>query len=154
PKKVGHAGTLDPLATGILPIAFGEATKTVSHVVDGEKTYEFTVKWGLETDTDDSEGRGGRTSDMRPKRHEIEAALSLFVGEILQVPPAFSAIKIDGERAYDLARDGEIVEIAPRLISIYELNILEMLTEDETRFFCACSKGTYVRAIARDLGRK
>src|SRR5262249_19365464 len=119
PKKVGHAGTLDPLATGILPIAFGEATKTVAHVVDGEKSYEFTGRRGVRPNTDESEGTPARTSEKSPARDEIEAALPGFIGDVLQTPPQFSAIKVEGERAYDLARDGETVEIAPRLVSIY-----------------------------------
>ncbi len=110
-KKAGHAGTLDPLASGILPLAFGEATKTVPYVVDGEKAYTFTVQWGIETDTDDSEGRAVATSDLRPTGRGIEAALPRFTGIVVQVPPRYSAIKIDGERAYDLARDGEVVEL-------------------------------------------
>jgi tRNA pseudouridine55 synthase len=153
PKKVGHAGTLDPLATGVLPIAFGEATKTVAHVVDCEKTYDFTIQWGVETDTDDAEGKPVRTSDARPAREAIEAALQGFIGEIMQVPPCYSAIKIEGERAYDLARDGEAVELKPRPVTVYELEIEEAISPDLTRLHCACGKGTYVRAIARDLGR-
>jgi tRNA pseudouridine55 synthase len=153
PKKVGHAGTLDPLATGILPIAFGEATKTVAHVVDCEKAYDFTIRCGVETDTDDSEGKEVRTSGERPSREAIEAALKDFLGEVMQVPPCYSAIKVEGERAYDLARDGEVVELAPRLVSIYELQIVDAASPDFTRLICACGKGTYVRSIARDLGR-
>ncbi len=153
PKKVGHAGTLDPLATGVLPIAFGEATKTVVHVVDCEKTYDFTIRWGIETDTDDAEGRPVRTSEARPSREAIEAALPNFIGDIMQVPPSYSAIKVEGERAYDLARDGEAVELTPRLVSVYELEIVEANSPDLTRLICACGKGTYVRSLARDLGR-
>jgi tRNA pseudouridine55 synthase len=153
PKKVGHAGTLDPLATGVLPIAFGEATKTVAHVVDCEKTYDFTILWGVETNTDDAEGQPVRTSDARPSREAIEAALPAFIGDIMQVPPCYSAIKVDGERAYDLARDGETVELTPRQVSVYELAIEEAISQDLTRLICACGKGTYVRSIARDLGR-
>jgi tRNA pseudouridine55 synthase len=153
PKKVGHAGTLDPLATGVLPVAFGEATKTVAHVVDCEKAYDFTIRWGIETDTDDSEGQPVRTSDTRPERDAVQAALDGFIGDIQQIPPSYSAIKVDGERAYDLARDGETVELAPRLVSIYDLGIVEMPSLDFTRLLCACGKGTYVRSIARDLGR-
>ncbi len=153
PKKVGHAGTLDPLATGVLPIAFGEATKTVAHVVDCEKTYDFTIRWGIETDTDDSEGQAVRTSDERPSREAIEAAMQSFIGDIMQVPPCYSAIKVDGERAYDLARDGEAVELEARLVSVYELEIEEAISPELTRMICACGKGTYVRAIARDMGR-
>ncbi len=153
PKKVGHAGTLDPLATGILPIAFGEATKTVAHVVDCQKSYTFTVRWGIETDTDDSEGKAVHTSDARPDLAMIEAALSAFIGDIMQTPPCYSAIKIAGERAYDLARDGEIVELQPRTVSVKRLVISGTPSLDETQFDCDCGKGTYVRAIARDLGR-
>ncbi|MFY9875965.1 MAG: tRNA pseudouridine(55) synthase TruB [Rhodomicrobium sp.] len=153
PKKVGHAGTLDPLATGVLPIAFGEATKTVAHVVDCEKTYDFTIRWGVETDSDDSEGQPVRTSGERPSREAIEAALPAFIGDIMQVPPCYSAIKVDGERAYDLARDGDTVELTPRPVSVYELDIEEPISPELTRLICACGKGTYVRSIARDLGR-
>jgi len=153
PKKVGHAGTLDPLATGVLPIAFGEATKTVAHVVDCEKTYDFTIRWGVETDSDDAEGQPVRTSDERPSREAIEAALPAFIGDIMQVPPCYSAIKVDGERAYDLARDGDAVELTPRPVSVYELDIEEPNSPELTRLICACGKGTYVRSIARDLGR-
>ncbi len=151
-KKAGHAGTLDPLATGLLPVAFGEATKTVPFVQDGEKSYRFTVTWGSETDTDDSEGRVVHASDARPSPSAIEALLPQFIGEIQQTPPQFSAIKIAGERAYDLARDGEQVALKPRAVTIYALEIIET-TEHETQFVMACGKGAYVRAIARDLGR-
>ena len=151
-KKAGHAGTLDPLATGLLPVAFGEATKTVPFVQDGEKAYRFTVTWGSETDTDDSEGRTTHESAARPSPAAIEALLPQFIGDILQTPPQFSAIKIAGERAYDLARDGEQVALKPRAVTIYALEIVET-SENETQFFMACGKGAYVRAIARDLGR-
>jgi tRNA pseudouridine55 synthase len=151
-KKAGHAGTLDPLASGLLPVAFGEATKTVPFVQDGEKAYRFTVKWGVETDTDDSEGRNTRESDERPTRAAIEALLPRFIGEIQQTPPQFSAIKIAGERAYDLAREGEQVELKARAVTIYTLEIVDS-NENETQFFMECGKGAYVRAIARDLGR-
>jgi tRNA pseudouridine55 synthase len=151
-KKAGHAGTLDPLASGILPVAFGEATKTVPFVQDGEKAYRFTVRWGVETDSDDSDGAVTRTSDARPSREEILAALPRFTGEIMQQPPAFSAIKINGERAYDLARDGEVVDIAPRPVTIHALDLVSAST-DEAVLEARCGKGTYVRAIARDLGR-
>jgi tRNA pseudouridine55 synthase len=153
PKKAGHAGTLDPLATGVLPIAFGEATKTVAHVVDCEKTYDFTIRWGVETDSDDAEGQPVKTSDERPSREATEAALPAFIGDIMQVPPCYSAIKVDGERAYDLARDGDVVELTPRPVSVYELEIEEAIAPELTRLICACGKGTYVRSIARDLGR-
>ena len=152
-KKAGHAGTLDPLATGCLPIAFGEATKTVPFVVDDEKRYRFTVTWGVETDTDDSEGSPVETSDRRPSADDIEAALPAFTGEIHQVPPRYSAIKIGGARAYDLAREGETVEIEPRTVEVYDLTLIGSDTDSAT-FDCLCGKGTYVRAIARDLGRR
>jgi tRNA pseudouridine55 synthase len=152
-KRAGHAGTLDPLASGCLPIALGEATKTVPFVVDGRKTYAFTVRWGEERDTDDSEGRVVATSDKRPDRAAIEAALPRFVGTIEQTPPRYSAIKIDGERAYDLARDGEAVEIPPRAVTIYRLELVDMPDADHAVFAAECGKGTYVRALARDLGR-
>ena len=151
-KKAGHAGTLDPLASGILPIAFGEATKTVPFVQDGEKAYRFTVAWGAETDTDDSDGTVVARADRRPERAAIEALLPRFTGTIEQKPPAFSAIKINGERAYDLARDGEPVDLAARLVTIHALTIVAM-EADTTVFETRCGKGTYVRAIARDIGR-
>ncbi|TXM62211.1 tRNA pseudouridine(55) synthase TruB [Methylobacterium sp. WL120] len=151
-KKAGHAGTLDPLASGILPIALGEATKTVPFVMDGRKAYRFTVSWGIETDTDDAEGRPVATSDDRPSREAVEAALPSFVGAIEQVPPRYSAIKIQGERAYDLARDGEVVELVARPVQIDRLAVVEH-DGDRTVIEAECGKGTYVRALARDLGR-
>ncbi|ODT22314.1 MAG: tRNA pseudouridine(55) synthase TruB [Hyphomicrobium sp. SCN 65-11] len=152
-QKAGHAGTLDPLATGCLPIALGEATKTVPYVMDGRKVYGFTVRWGEETRTDDAEGQPVATSDVRPSRAEIEAILPQFTGEILQVPPAFSAIKVDGERAYDLARDGEEVVLEARPIEIHRLDLIEIPDENTAVFAAECGKGTYVRAIARDMAR-
>lgn len=152
-RKAGHAGTLDPLATGILPIALGEATKTVSFAVDGEKAYRFSVRWGQETDTDDAEGRVLATSDRRPGRAEVEAMLPEFVGEISQVPPRFSAIKVDGERAYDLAREGQPADLEPRLVEISTLRIVEEPDAHTTTFEASCGRGTYVRALARDMGR-
>jgi tRNA pseudouridine55 synthase len=152
-QKAGHAGTLDPLATGILPIALGEATKTVPYAVDGQKEYRFTVRWGVETDTDDAEGRPAATSDARPERAAIEALLPRFTGEILQTPPAFSAVKIDGERAYDLARAGEAVELEARPVYIDSLALMECPDRDTAVFAAQCGKGTYVRALARDMGR-
>jgi tRNA pseudouridine55 synthase len=152
-KKVGHAGTLDPLASGLLPIAFGEATKTVPYVVDGEKIYRFTVHWGIETDTDDAEGKTVSESAARPSREKIEAALLAFIGVIEQIPPRFSAIKVDGERAYDLARAGEEVSLAARPVEIHSLRLIEQPDADHAIFEAECGKGTYVRAIARDLGR-
>ncbi|GLK81620.1 tRNA pseudouridine(55) synthase TruB [Methylopila turkensis] len=151
-KKAGHAGTLDPLASGILPIAFGEATKTVPFVMDGRKIYRFEVTWGIETDTDDTEGEAVATSDARPSREAILALLPSFRGAIEQVPPQFSAIKIDGQRAYDLARDGEEVELAARTIEVHRLDLLEAET-DRAVFEAETGKGAYVRALARDMGR-
>ena len=151
-KKAGHAGTLDPLASGILPVAFGEATKTVPFVQDGEKSYRFTVQWGSETDSDDAEGKVTKTSDLRPTRDAVLAALPRFMGTIAHVPPAYSAIKVDGERAYDLARDGEEVILAARPVTIHDLRLVSF-SETEAVLEADCGKGTYVRAIARDLGR-
>ena len=149
-KKAGHAGTLDPLATGILPIALGEATKTVMNVQDGEKLYRFAVKWGVQTATDDAEGEVIATSDVCPSAEAVSAALPAFIGEIMQTPPAFSAIKIDGERAYDLARAGETVTLDPRPVTI-ESFALTTHDADSSTFEVTCQKGTYVRALARDL---
>ncbi|MGO4737589.1 tRNA pseudouridine(55) synthase TruB [Bosea sp. 2KB_26] len=150
-KKAGHAGTLDPLASGLLPIALGEATKTVPFVMDGRKAYQFTVAWGSQTETDDTEGRVIATSELRPQEDAIAALLPLFTGTILQTPPKYSAIKIAGERAYDLARDGEEVVLQPRPV---EIDALSIVSHDgaTTTFEAECGKGTYVRAIARDLG--
>ncbi len=152
-KRAGHAGTLDPLASGCLPIALGEATKTVPFVVDSRKTYVFTVRWGEERDTDDAEGRVAATSAIRPDAAAIRAQLPRFIGTIEQVPPRFSAVKIEGERAYDLARDGQTVEIAPRAVTIHRLDLIELTDPDHAVFAAECGKGTYVRALARDLGR-
>lgn len=150
-KKAGHAGTLDPLASGLLPIALGEATKTVPFVMDGRKAYQFTVTWGSQTDTDDTEGKVIATSEARPQEAAILALLPRFTGTISQVPPKFSAIKIAGERAYDLARDGEDVQLEARPV---EIDALRIVSHDDatTTFEAECGKGTYVRAIARDLG--
>jgi tRNA pseudouridine55 synthase len=152
--KAGHAGTLDPLATGALPIALGEATKTVPYVQDGRKVYRFTVQWGAETDTDDAEGKVVATSDGRPARDAIVALLPDFTGEIMQRPPAFSALKIDGERAYDLARGGAEVVLDERPISVHRLELTEIPDADHAIFEAECGKGTYVRALARDIGRR
>jgi tRNA pseudouridine55 synthase len=152
-QKAGHAGTLDPLASGVLPLALGEATKTVPYVMDGEKRYLFTVRWGIETSTDDTEGEPVATSDVRPDEDAILAVLPQFIGTIEQVPPAFSAKKVDGERAYDLARDGEVVELEPSTITVHDLAYLGSPDADRALFEAHCGKGTYVRAIARDLGR-
>jgi tRNA pseudouridine55 synthase len=153
-QKAGHAGTLDPLATGVLPIALGEATKTVPFAVDGAKAYRFTVRWGAGTNTDDAEGEVVATSAVRPSREDIEGRLGEFTGDILQVPPAFSALKIDGERAYDLARSGEVVELEARPVAIDRFELIDMPDADTAVFEAACGKGTYVRALARDLGRQ
>jgi tRNA pseudouridine55 synthase len=152
-RRAGHAGTLDPLASGCLPIALGEATKTVPFVVDGRKTYLFTIRWGEERDTDDAEGRVMATSQSRPEAAAIQALLPRFTGTIEQVPPRFSAVKINGERAYDLARDGETVELAPRPVTVHRLELLEMPDPDHAVLAAECGKGTYVRSLARDLGR-
>src|SRR5215207_2384587 len=151
-KKAGHAGTLDPLASGILPIALGEATKTVPFVMDGRKSYVFTVAWGVETDTDDAEGRPVSATNTFPGRAAVEALLPRFTGSIEQIPPRFSAIKIKGERAYDLARDGEAPDLSARPVQI---DRLEVMAHDGDRSILEadCGKGTYVRALARDLGR-
>ena len=152
-KRAGHAGTLDPLASGCLPIALGDATKTVPFVMDGRKAYRFTVRWGEERDTDDAEGRVVASSDTRPAPQAIAALLPGFVGAIEQVPPRFSAIKVAGERAYDIARDGEEVELAPRPVEVDHLDIVETPDADHTVFAAECGKGTYVRSLARDMGR-
>jgi tRNA pseudouridine55 synthase len=152
-QKAGHSGTLDPLATGILPIALGEATKTVSFAVAGEKAYRFTVLWGAETDTDDAEGTIVQTSDKRPGRDDIEALLPRFRGQIMQVPPAYSAIKVDGARAYDLSREGETVVLEARPVVIEDLVHVEMPDAATSVFEARCGKGTYVRSLARDIGR-
>ena len=152
--KAGHAGTLDPLASGSLPIALGEATKTVSHAMDGRKLYRFTIRWGVETTTDDMEGTAAVTSDIRPHEAEIRAILPEFTGTITQVPPKFSAIKIAGERAYDLARGGADVELEPREVMIHRLDLVACPDPDHAEFLAECGKGAYVRAIARDMGRR
>jgi tRNA pseudouridine55 synthase len=152
-KRAGHAGTLDPLASGLLPIALGEATKTVPFVMDGRKVYRFTVRWGEERDTDDAEGRVTAASDERPSAEAVRAALSRFTGEIMQAPPRYSAVKVEGERAYDLARDGEVVELEPRPVEIHRLELLATPDADHAVLAAECGKGTYVRALARDLGR-
>jgi len=151
-KKASHAGTLDPDATGVLAVALGEATKTVPYITDALKTYTFTVRLGQSTNTDDAEGEIITTSDTRPEDDEIKAALGQFVGDIMQVPPKFSAVKIDGQRAYKLARDGEDVELAARPLWVDELVMVDRLDADHVTLEMTCGKGGYVRAIARDLG--
>lgn len=150
-QKAGHAGTLDPLATGILPIALGEATKTVSFMMDAGKTYRFTIAWGRTTTTLDREGETSAASDVRP---QTEAALPAFIGEIDQVPPAFSAIKVDGERAYDLARAGEAVELASRRVVIHDARVTGAPDADHVEIEIDCGKGVYVRALVRDLAER
>jgi len=150
-KKAGHAGTLDPLATGILAVALGEATKTVPYAMDAQKTYRFTACWGEARDSDDAEGKVTGTSAVRPAAGAIEAVIPRFVGEIVQVPPAYSAIKVDGERAYDLARDGEVVELESRTILIHEVQLLDVPDPDHAVFEMRCGKGAYVRAWVRDM---
>ncbi len=150
-QKLGHAGTLDPLATGILPIALGEATKTIQFAQDHDKIYRFTITWGEARNTDDSEGEVTASSPQRPTAAEITALIPRFIGDIQQRPPQFSAIKIDGERAYNLARAGEEVIIDSRIVSVYDLKLLAS-TADTAEMEMHCGKGTYVRAIARDMG--
>ncbi len=150
-KKAGHGGTLDPLATGILPLAFGEATKLIPYVMEGDKEYEFTVRWGEARATDDAEGEVVATSENRPTEAQIRAALPEFIGVIRQKPPSFSAIKVQGERAYDLARAGEVVELAAREVVVYAFDLIDVPDADSAAFRVSCGKGTYVRALARDL---
>jgi tRNA pseudouridine55 synthase len=150
-QKAGHAGTLDPLATGVLPIALGEATKTVSQMMDAEKGYRFTIAWGASTTTLDREGEIIARSDVRPAGEAVAEALKGFVGEIQQVPPQFSAVKVDGQRAYDLARDGEDFELAARTVTIHEATVSAAPDADHVEIDIRCGKGTYVRSIVRDL---
>jgi len=150
-RKAGHAGTLDPLATGLLPIALGEATKTVPFAQDGMKTYRFTIRWGVSTDTLDAEGEETATSDVRPPGEAIEGVLARFIGEIDQIPPAYSAIRIDGARAYDLARAGETVEMEARTVRIDALRLLDTPSADLAVLEMQCGKGTYVRSLVRDI---
>ncbi|WP_273186445.1 tRNA pseudouridine(55) synthase TruB, partial [Hyphomonas adhaerens] len=149
--KVGHGGTLDPLADGILPIAFGEATKTVQWAMDAEKEYVFTIRWGISTASQDAEGEATATSDARPTRDEVEDVLRNYVGTIEQVPPKYSAIKVDGQRAYDLAREGEDFELKPREVDVFEAAVIGMPDPDHTVIHVTSGKGFYVRAMARDL---
>lgn len=152
-KKAGHAGTLDPAATGVLAVALGEATKTVPFITDALKCYRFTVTFGAATTTDDAEGEVIQTTDARPSDDDIRAALGTFRGEILQVPPQFSAVKVEGARAYDLAREGEKMELAARPLWVESLELTARPDADHAEFEMVCGKGGYVRAIARDLGR-
>jgi len=150
-QKAGHAGTLDPFATGVLPIALGEATKTVPYLVADEKEYGFIAHFGGATNTDDIEGEIIERSDHRPTESDILNILPSFTGDIVQIPPAYSAIKINGQRAYKLARDGEEVVMPERTVTIYDLRLEEIIDQDHARFTVRCSKGTYIRALARDM---
>lgn len=152
PMKIGHAGTLDPLASGVLPIALGKATRLIPYAMDGEKIYEFDVTWGSETNTDDAEGIVTYTSPNRPTKEQLESVLPRFIGQVMQMPPAYSALKINGKRAYGLARAGQTVELKERPVLIKSLEISRH-TPAVTRFCVTCGKGTYVRALGRDLGR-
>lgn len=152
-RKAGHAGTLDPLATGILPIALGEATKMVPYCQDHLKTYEFRVNWGQARNTDDAEGDIIATSDNRPARTDIESILNNYIGEIVQTPPKYSAVKINGQRAYDLARDGKDVKTKPREVYIENLEI-RAVESDYADFMCMCGKGTYIRSLGRDMAKE
>ena len=153
-KKAGHAGTLDPEATGVLAIAFGEATKTVPYVTDSLKAYRFTVRLGQSTNTDDAEGEVIASSEHRPQDEEIVRALQAFTGDIMQVPPQYSAVKVDGQRAYKLAREGDAPELAARPLWVESLTFLERPDQDHVTLELVCGKGGYVRSIARDLGQE
>ncbi len=150
-QKAGHSGTLDPLASGVLPIALGEATKTVPWLMEAEKTYVFTIAWGVSTDTQDREGKPIGSSAVRPAREQIEKALPAFTGEIEQVPPQFSAVKVEGERAYDLARAGEAVELQPRHVVVHEAKLVSTEGADYATLKIRSGKGFYIRALVRDL---
>ena len=151
-KKVGHAGTLDPMASGLLPIAIGEATKTIGVIQQLKKRYKFTIKWGEKTSTDDKMGSIILSTEIRPKLHNINESVKKFIGKIEQIPPNFSAIKINGKRAYMLARNNEKFSLNPRSVFIEAFKIKKYIDKDHCSFECVCSKGTYIRALARDLG--
>ena len=153
-KKIGHAGTLDPLASGVLPIALGEATKTIRFAFDSEKTYLFRINWGSETATDDKEGEIINSSIKRPNKRSILEKIKLFKGEIFQKPPIYSAIKVDGRRAYEVARSGKIPKLKERKIKIYDFDLVKIINKNEAEFFVKCQKGTYIRSLARDLGKE
>ena len=153
-KKIGHAGTLDPLATGVLPIAIGEATKSLRFVSDDYKSYTFNICWGVETTTDDKEGATIKKTKKRPKKISILKNLEKFIGEIYQKPPNFSAIKVNGTRAYKIARSGKKPELNERKITIFKFILKKIINEDEAEFFVKCAKGTYIRSLARDLGNE
>ena len=151
-RKAGHAGTLDPLATGVVAVALGEATKTIPYIADAQKAYRFTARWGVVTESADAEGAVTETSALRPSEEEIRAALPRFTGDIMQVPPIYSAVKVDGKRAYDLARAGENPELKARPLHVAALSLLARPDPDHAEFEMTCGKGGYVRSIARDLG--
>lgn len=153
-QKAGHSGTLDPLATGVLAVALGEATKTIAYLAETPKTYRFTVRWGEATPTDDAETAPSETSPLRPTAAEIEAALPEFTGDIMQAPPQFSAVKVEGERAYDLAREGEVLDLAARPLHVFRLALMARPDADHAEFEMICGPGGYVRSIARDVGRR
>ena len=153
-KKAGHAGTLDPLASGVLPIALGEATKTTSFMMDSIKTYNCLVEWGSETSTDDEEGEVIKSTNKTPTKNEIELNLKNFIGKISQIPPKFSAIKVNGKRSYSIARKGETPNLQEREIEVKDLKLVEVKDNNQALIFIKCSKGTYVRSLVRDLGRK
>jgi tRNA pseudouridine55 synthase len=150
-NKAGHAGTLDPLASGVLPIALGEATKTVPWLMEAEKSYRFTIRWGVSTDSQDREGKVVAESDVRPSAAAVAEALEGFLGEIEQVPPQFSAVKVDGERAYDLAREGHTVELKPRQVVLHEARLADAPDADHAIIEVRCGKGFYIRALVRDI---
>lgn len=151
PEKIGHAGTLDPLASGVLPLALGEATKTMPYLIDADKRYAFTVAWGAQTDTDDSQGQVIASSDARPSKEDVLMAMPQFMGPIQQLPPQYSALKVDGKRAYALAREGKEVALKARPVTVYDLDLVGYHA-DHAEFIVDCSKGTYVRSLARDMG--
>ena len=153
-RKIGHGGTLDPLAEGVLPLAIGEATKTVNYIMDHTKVYRFDITWGTQTSTDDLEGDVIASSDKRPTQQEIQLAIEEFKGEIDQVPPIYSALKINGQRAYNLARQNKPVELKTRQVVIIDFQLEEMINQDRATFKVTCGKGTYVRSLARDLALK
>jgi len=152
-QKAGHGGTLDPLATGVLPVAFGNATKTVPYVMDGTKLYRFTLRLGDARDTDDADGKTVATSPARPTNEQIEAALPAFIGDIMQIPPVYSAIKVDGERAYDMARDGRPPDLPPRPARVDRFALVERTDDDTAVFEVQSGKGVYMRSLARDLAQ-
>ena len=153
-KKIGYAGTLDPLASGVLPIAIGEATKSIRFVSDEHKTYTFNICWGIETSTDDKEGTILKKTKKRPKKFTILKKIDKFLGEILQKPPIYSAIKINGNRAYKIARSGKKPELKKRKVTIFKFILKKIISKDEAEFFVKCTKGTYIRSLARDLGNE